>query len=101
MEQLFKYLEKENITSFLIRETPNPSHLGRGTGREEAVSFLADGIISLYTVLQAHGKRSRAIEIIKIRGAKFDTRIVGMDIESKKGIVVYNERTIKPGDILA
>ncbi|MFA4983504.1 MAG: RAD55 family ATPase, partial [Candidatus Micrarchaeia archaeon] len=35
MEQLFRYLEKENISSFLIREVANPTHTG--AAREEHV----------------------------------------------------------------
>ena len=90
MEQLFKYLEGESITSFLIRETPNPSHLGIRTGQEEAVSFLADGIVVLYNVLtRSTGRRTGGIEIIKMRGEEFTKKIVKLDIINKKGIEVY------------
>ena len=90
MEQLFKYLEGENITSFLIRETPSPTHIGRViSGREEAVSFLSDGIIALYNVLEKNGNRTRALEIIKMRGEKFDNRIVEFEIKDKGGIEVH------------
>ena len=90
MEQLFKYLERENITSFLIRETPNPAHIGALTGREEAVSFLADGIVVLYNILFANrGERIGGVEIIKMRGVHFLKKIVKMDIINGKGIVVH------------
>lgn len=48
MEQLFRYLEKNNITNFLIREVSSPSHIGTTFKEQgEAVSFLSDGIIVL------------------------------------------------------
>jgi hypothetical protein len=61
MEQLFRYLEGHHMTSFLIRETSNPTHVG-GTFIEhgEAVSFLSDGIISLYNVFFREENRKRA-----------------------------------------
>ncbi len=100
MEQLFKYLERENITSFLIRETPTPSHLGRVTGREEAVSFLADGIVVLYNILYPkRGERMGALEVIKMRGEKFLKKIVKMEIASGKGVVVYPSEEIS-GDFI-
>ena len=101
MEQLFKYLEGENITSFLIRETPSPTHIGRPMGtREEAVSFLSDGIIALYNVLNRKGDRTRALEIVKMRGEKFDNRIVEFAIKDKFGLEVYPERQIGLDKIL-
>src|SRR3989338_9905694 len=43
MEQLFRYLENNKITSFLIREVATPSHIGATYKEEgEAVSFLSD-----------------------------------------------------------
>lgn len=97
MEQLFRYLEKENISSFLIREVANPSHTGNAheeTG--EAVSFLSDGIIIIYNVLYPDGARGAAIEILKMRGAKIERKIVKMDINST-GIVVHPDERI-PSD---
>jgi len=94
MEQLFKYLERENITSFLIRETPSPSHLGKITGNEQAVSFLADGIIVLYNILfKMRGHRISGLEILKMRGEKFEKKIVKIDY-SERGIVVYPNEEI-------
>ncbi len=89
MEQLFRYLEKENMTSFLIREVANPSHTG-GTFVEqgEAVSFLSDGIVVIYSVLYPDGKRGSAIEIVKLRGTEIKKKIVEMDL-SAKGIIVH------------
>src|SRR3989344_5300090 len=89
MEQLFRYLEKHEITSFLIREVSSPTHLGSNfVEKAEAVSFLADGIIALYSVYYSHGIRKRGFEVVKMRGAEIDRRIVECNIEKGKGLVV-------------
>jgi len=96
MEQLFRYLEEHNITSFLIRETANPTHIGVVyVERGEAVSFLSDGIIVLYNVIYPNGKRGRAIEVLKMRGEEIDRRIVKAEILNKKGFVVYPNRQLR------
>ena len=96
MEQLFRYLESHGITSFLIRETANPTHIGNTFVEQgEAVSFLSDGIIILYNVFYSNGKRGRAIEILKMRGEEIDRRVVGVEIINKKGIVIYPNKTLK------
>ncbi len=98
MEQFFRYLEKQKITSFLIREIAHPTHLGLVyTEKGEAISFLADGIIALYSILYRQGKRRSGIEIIKMRGTEIKKKIVEMRIISKKGIVVYPESIIGEG----
>ena len=92
MEQLFRYLESHDITSFLIRETSNPTHIGHTFVEQgEAVSFLSDGIISLYNVYMESGKRKRALEVIKMRGTQIDRKIVECDIVGKKGLIVSNK----------
>ena len=92
MEQLFRYLEAHNITSFLIRETVNPAHTGAiSMEKGEAVSFLSDGIIIVYNVIYSTGKRDRAIEVLKMRGEDIDRRIVKAEIIDKKGFVVYDK----------
>ena len=89
MEQLFRYLEKHEITSFLIREVSSPTHVGSTfVEKAEAVSFLADGIIALYSVYYSHGIRKRGFEVIKMRGAEINRRIVECKIEKGKGLVV-------------
>jgi KaiC/GvpD/RAD55 family RecA-like ATPase len=95
MEQLFRYLESKQITSFLIREVPIPTHMGNVMwGRaEEAVSFLSDGIIAIYNVIHDNGKRESAIEVIKMRGTHINKKIVSMTI-TDKGLTIY------PGKIL-
>ncbi len=102
MEQLFRYLEQNNITSFLIREVSSPTHIGTiFQEKGEAVSFLSDGIIVLYNVIYETGKRKSAIEILKMRGSSFRKEIVEMRIINKKGLIVYPERVLnrkKEGD---
>jgi circadian clock protein KaiC len=101
MEQLFRYLESHSITSFLIRETANPTHTGNSfVEKGEAVSFLSDGIISLYNVFFKHGLRRRALEIIKMRGTNIDRKIVEFDIQPKKGIVIFPKKVLKGDYIL-
>ena len=95
MEQLFRYLEGNKITSLLIRETSNPSHIGQTfVEKSEAVSFLSDGIISIYNVLYGNGKRARAIEILKMRGTNINRMMVEADV-GKKGFIVYPGRALK------
>jgi KaiC/GvpD/RAD55 family RecA-like ATPase len=89
MEQFFRYLEKNKISAFLIRETPIPTHLGIYSSKDDAVSFLSDGIIVLYNVFYNSGKRGRAIEVLKMRGENINRRIVEAEIVSNKGVIVY------------
>jgi circadian clock protein KaiC len=95
MEQFFRYLEKNKITSFLIREVAHPTHIGRVyIEKGEAVSFLSDGIISIYNIMDKFGKRSSAIEVLKMRGTNISRKIVQMKIVNGKGIEVYPTMTI-------
>ena len=97
MEQLFRYLERTSITSFLIRETALPTHAGYTyVEKGEAVSFLSDGIITLYNVFyESKGTRERALEILKMRGEDFKRKIVKMKIINGHGIVVYPNKIPK------
>lgn len=96
MEQLFKYLESNNITSFLVRETSNPTHTGQVyTERGEAISFLSDGIIVMYNVIYANGKRGRALEVLKMRGEEIDRRIVEAEIIDKRGFIIYPHKQLR------
>lgn len=100
MEQLFRYLEGHNMTSFLIRETSGPTHVGHAfVEAGEAVSFLSDGIIAIYNVFYKGGTRKRGMEIVKMRGTYIDRRIVECEIIGKKGFVVHPEKTLK-GDFI-
>ena len=96
MEQLFRYLESHQITSFLIRETNNPTHIGTSfVEKAEAVSFLSDGIISMYNVFMSSGKRKRALEIIKMRGVHIERKIVECEIKGGRGLVIYPNKVLK------
>ena len=96
MEQLFRYLEKNNITNFLIREVSSPSHVGTTFKEQgEAVSFLSDGIIVLYNVVYDSGERTFAIEILKMRGVSFKHRIVEFKMVNKKGLEVNPNKILK------
>jgi circadian clock protein KaiC len=96
MEQLFRYLEAHNMTSLLIREVSNPTHVG-GNSMEsgQAVSFLSDGIVAIYNVFYKGGDRKRALEVVKLRGSNIDRRIVEMEIKGGRGFVVYPNKTLK------
>ncbi|MBT4165623.1 hypothetical protein HOE04_01135 [archaeon] len=96
MEQLFRYLEKNQITNFLIREVSSPSHIGT-TFKEQgdAVSFLSDGIIVIYNVIYDSGERSAAMEILKMRGTPFKKRIVELTITDGKGLEINSNKIIK------
>ena len=83
IEQLFRYFETLNVTSFLITETTEAPVRFSKTGVEE---FLADGIIAFY-YFKAGAERIRAIEIVKMRGGSHSSRIVPMHI-TKHGLVV-------------
>jgi circadian clock protein KaiC len=95
MEQLFRYLEGNGITAFLIREVANPVHIGLNyVEKGEAVSFLSDGIIIMYNVVYPTGKRARAIEILKMRGEDIQRKIVEAKIGSH-GVKVYPNKLLK------
>lgn len=98
MEQLFRYLEKEKISSLLIREVSNPSHTGHiYVEQGEAVSFLSDGIIVLYNVIYHSGERRAGIEVLKLRGEPIKKKIVEMEI-TKSGMIVHPDKVV-PGDV--
>jgi KaiC/GvpD/RAD55 family RecA-like ATPase len=89
IEQLFRFLEKTGATSFLITETEQVPKIFSQTGVEE---FLADGVIVLYAL--KHGNvRENAIEILKLRGASHQKKIVAMQV-TENGIVVYPEQEV-------
>lgn len=95
MEQLFRYLEANDITSFLIREEAHPGHLRSAfTERGEAISFLSDGIIVIYSVIYTNGLRGRAVEFLKMRGEEIEQKIVEAKIVNKKGFVVDPNKMI-------
>ena len=96
MEQLFRYLEEHKMTSFLTREVPNPGHVGKTvTTADEATSFLSDGIIIFYNVIFTTGNRTRAMEILKLRGQQFERKIVEVEIKDTRGMIIHANKTLK------
>jgi KaiC/GvpD/RAD55 family RecA-like ATPase len=89
IEQLFRFFEKIGATSLLITETEQIPKIFSKTGVEE---FLADAVVVFYNL--KHGNvRENAIEILKLRGAGHQKKIVAMQITGK-GIVVYPEQEV-------
>ena len=84
VEKLFNFFRGMGSTNFLITETKQIPEIYSPTGVEE---FLADGVIVIYNI-KRENVRERAIEILKMRGAKHQEKIVAMKI-TDKGIVVY------------
>jgi len=96
MEQLFRYLEKKNISSYLIKETPVPTHIGLGHSDDSGtISFLSDGIICLYNVEYKGGRREVFIEILKMRGEKFKKITVKTETKSNEGFIVYPDQELQ------
>ncbi|MDD5416558.1 MAG: ATPase domain-containing protein [Candidatus Aenigmarchaeota archaeon] len=85
IEQLFNFFQKFKTTTFLITEIVE---LAKSMTEE----FMADGVIVFYYI--KHGNsRERAIEILKLRGAKHQEKIVAFQIMDN-GIVVYPEQEV-------
>lgn len=89
IEQLFKYFETLKVTSFFISETEQMPTIFSSSGTEE---FLADGVVVLYAIKQGN-VRENAIEVLKLRGAKHQKKIVAMQI-TDKGIEIYPEQEV-------
>jgi circadian clock protein KaiC len=84
IEQLFRLFKEVGATTFLITETDEvPTRYSR-TGVEE---FLADGVFVLYNI-KMRDRRTRAIEILKLRGARHDSKIVPIHI-TDRGMTVF------------
>ena len=90
IEQLFRYFEDMNITTFMITESMEAPKRFSNTGVEE---FLADGIFVFYN-FQGVKKRTRGVEIFKLRGASHSQRIVPMKITSN-GIDIAADESCK------
>jgi KaiC/GvpD/RAD55 family RecA-like ATPase len=93
IEQLFRFFEEIGATSYLITETTQVPTIYSTTGVEE---FLADSVVVLYNIRRGN-VRERAIEMLKLRGAGHENKIVSMNITSE-GIRVYPEQEVF-GDI--
>ncbi len=90
VEQLFRYFESLKSTSFLISETDQIPTKYSLSGVEE---FLADGLIVLYNIKKGD-VRVTAIEILKMRGARIEKKLVPFEIKSDKGIEIYPEEAM-------
>jgi KaiC/GvpD/RAD55 family RecA-like ATPase len=93
IEQLFRFFEGINATSFLITETQQVPTIFSTTGVEE---FLADAVVVLYNIKRG-SIRERAIEILKLRGAGHKHRIVAANV-NRDGIEIFPEQEVF-GDI--
>lgn len=89
IEQLFRFFENIKATTLLITETKQIPTIFSQSGVEE---FLADGVIVLYSIKKGN-IRENAIEVLKLRGAKHQKKIVAMQI-TEQGIVVYPEQEV-------
>lgn len=85
-------MKNVGATSFLITETEQIPKIFSTTGVEE---FLADGVIVLYAIKRGN-VRENAIEVLKLRGAKHQKKIVAMQI-TDKGVIVYPEQEVFGG----
>jgi circadian clock protein KaiC len=89
IEQLFRFFEKIGANSFLITETEQIPKIFSTTGVEE---FLAGGVVVLYNL--KHGNvRENALEILKLRGAAHQKKIVAYQITGQ-GMVVYPDQEV-------
>ena len=89
VERLFRFFEEIGSTNFLISEPTQKSDNFFQIGSEE---FLSDGVIVLYN-MKRKNFRERGLEILKMRGAKHQEKIVALEI-TKKGITVYPEQEV-------
>lgn len=90
IEQLFRYFESLNATTFLISETEQMPTKYSKSGEEE---FLADGVIVLYNIRKGDTRIS-AIEVLKMRGVNIKKKIVPFAVQHDKGIEVYPKETV-------
>ncbi|MBN1503416.1 AAA family ATPase [Candidatus Woesearchaeota archaeon] len=84
VNQLINILERVGATSFLISEVQGIENIGHGLVEE----FLADGVIVFYN-LQKGNIKQNALEILKMRAANHEKKIVPFEFVSGKGIIVY------------
>jgi len=89
IEQLFRFFEKIAATSFLITETEQIPKIFSTTGVEE---FLAGGVVVLYN-LKRGNVRENALEVLKLRGAGHQKKIVAYKI-TPNGMVVFPDQEV-------
>ena len=90
IEQLFRFFEQQEVNAFLISETEQEPKVFSPTGVEE---FLADGVIVLHNIRRGN-VRENGLEVLKMRDAKHEKKIVAMQIIDDKGIEVYPEQEV-------
>lgn len=93
VERLFRFFEKLGSTNFLITE---PTHASGGYAQSGSEEFLSDGVIVFYNAKRGNIRES-GIEVLKMRGAKHEKKIVSLQI-TDDGIVVHPDQEIF-GDI--
>jgi KaiC/GvpD/RAD55 family RecA-like ATPase len=86
---LFEKLESYNSINFVLTETEQNPKVYSRAGIEE---FLADCVIVLYNI-QIHNLRENALEILKLRAAKHEKKIVPFEI-TYEGIEIYPNQDI-------
>jgi circadian clock protein KaiC len=84
IEQLFRLLGKKEATTFLTIKTEDPLVRLSKTGVED---FLADGVFVMYYI-KARDTRIRALEVLKLRGAEHEGKVVPFVIQ-RHGIEVF------------
>lgn len=89
IEQLFGKLSELGGVSFMITETEEAPKKFSRSGVEE---FLADGVIVLYN-MRVGDTRVRAIEVLKLRGAKHERKLAPMEI-TDRGIVIFPKERV-------
>ncbi|MFA5103313.1 MAG: ATPase domain-containing protein [Candidatus Thermoplasmatota archaeon] len=89
VERLFRFFEKIGATTFLITETQQIPEVFSPTGVEE---FLADGVVVIYNI-RRQNTREKALEVLKMRGAKHQRKIVSMNI-TEKGVVINPNKEV-------
>ena len=86
LERLFRFFEGLGSTNFLVTE---PTGL---PFQSQCERFLSDGIIILYNARRGN-IRENAVEILKMRGAPHEKKVVALKI-TDDGIIVYPEQEV-------
>ncbi|VVB66320.1 DNA repair and recombination protein RadB [Candidatus Gugararchaeum adminiculabundum] len=92
MMKLFEKIRKWGCTTFVIAESIKDT-LDRVPRTKYGVEVVSDGMVYLYN-LRCKAKRSRGIEVVKLRGSAHKTGIWSMNI-SGKGITVFPNKPYK------
>jgi len=92
IEQLFRFFEQQCATSFLITEPPGAGEKTGSYSKTGSEEFLADAVFALYYI-KTRGKRIRAFEIVKLRGANHKHKMVPFNITTS-GLVFFPDKDI-------